>query len=457
VNAPSIDPKPPRRRLRSGFILGLLGGLVFVAVDRQGSPRAATSDMPAPIAPKVMPLERGERAVAAVEAAIKPVKDAEWAIPAAAIDFTKAAVTDKQLVQVLDDGTAVELTLDPLLQQTAQDLLARYRVERGVIIAIRPKTGEILAMAEVADGQPSFRQVALQAAGPAASTFKLITSSALLTSGKLKPEDSICVHGGESKLTLYNLKANPRFDTKCETLGQALGSSNNVAFARWADQLLRPADLQATADRFLFGKRLPFVWTVGVSQARIPTASRLGFARSAAGFEGSFASPLHMALVEAAIANHGTMMAPMLVRRATRDQGKTVVYEREPQKLTQALEPAIADQVQQLTAFTTTEGTGRKYFQKGNKARLAVTVGGKSGSLSAKEEQATRFYSWFVASAPLEDSEIAVAALVVQGEQWTVKGAVLARDLLESYFSRSGRAVRELEPEPQVQGDPLDE
>ncbi|MCC6624505.1 MAG: hypothetical protein IT385_24875 [Deltaproteobacteria bacterium] len=57
---------------------------------------------------------------------------------------------------------------------------------------------------------------------------------------------------------------------------------------------------------------------------------------------------------------------------------------------------------------------------------------------------------------PLEDTEITVLALVVQGEQWTVKGAVLARDLLEAHFARSARATRSTVPEPQVQGDPLE-
>jgi len=452
---PTPDPRR-RRRMRVAFLVGLAaGGLYMATVERPGAGADPGDPRPTPVAPAVLPLFETGAALGTLDAASAP-RPAGWALPAAAIDPAKAAVVDGVLTQTLDDGTAVALTLDPLLQKTAEDLLVRYRVERGAIIALRPATGEILALAEVADHRPSFRNVALQAAGPAASIFKLVSSAALLEHAGLDPDAKACTHGGQSKLTLYNLKPSERLDTKCETFAEALGSSNNVAFARWADTLLTPVQLQAMAERFLFNKRLPFLWTIGVSRARIPTGSRLGFARAAAGFEGTFASPLHLALVDATIANDGVMMAPYLVARATSRAG-TTLFEARPTRLAQPLVAEVARKLQAMSAATMTHGTGRKYFQRQGKPRLAVSSGGKSGSLSAKDDEGpTKHYSWFVASAPLEDAEITVLALVVQGEEWTVKGAVLARDVLEAHFARSGRATRSTVPEPQVKGDPLE-
>ncbi|MCC6620423.1 MAG: penicillin-binding protein [Deltaproteobacteria bacterium] len=457
--APVVTDPRRRRRMRLSFLVGLAAGVLYVATHDSdpAAARLATGGAPPPepTAPAVLPLFETGAALGALDAAAAP-RPAGWALPAAAIDPSKAAAVDGALTQVLDDGTSVTLTLDPFLQKTAEDLLARYRVERGAIVAIRPATGEILALAEVADFAPSFRNVALQAAGPAASIFKLVASAALLEHASLDPDARTCTHGGQSKLTLYNLKPNERLDTKCETFAEALGSSNNVAFARWADTLLTPVQLQAMAERFLFNKRLPFLWPIGVSRARVPTGSRLGFARSAAGFEGSFASPLHLARIGSAIANEGAMMAPYLVARATSPTGATL-FEAQPTRLAQPLSAEIARRLQTMSEATMTHGTGRKYFQRQNKPRLAVRSGGKSGSLSARDDEGpTKHYSWFVASAPLERSEITVLALVVQGEQWTVKGAVLARDLLEAHFSRSGRATRSAVPEPQIKGDPLD-
>ena len=88
--------------------------------------------------------------------------------------------------------------------------LSRYRVEWGAVVAIRPRTGEILAMAEYAHERPDLSRLALNANAPAASVFKIISAAALLEYAQLRPEDPICTHGGHQKLTLYNLEPNER-------------------------------------------------------------------------------------------------------------------------------------------------------------------------------------------------------------------------------------------------------
>ncbi|TNF34962.1 MAG: penicillin-binding protein, partial [Deltaproteobacteria bacterium] len=295
-----------RRRVRKAGLIGLAAGLLYVLVGPGAGPTTvaeAASDVP--LAMRALHPERAPAgSPEELPAANEP---APYALPAAAIDPALAAVDGDKLVQVMDDGTRVELTLDPMLQRAAERSLEKYKVEYGVVVAIRPATGEILALAEHAELRPELRHLALQAEGPAASIFKLVTSAALLEMTDLQPDDTICTHGGLKGIGLEHLRANSRLDKKCQSFGAALGASNNPAFARWADQLLRPAQLQAMADRFLFNRRLPFLWGVAVSRARIPTGSRLGFARSAAGFEGTHMSPLHAALIVAAIANDGQM------------------------------------------------------------------------------------------------------------------------------------------------------
>jgi cell division protein FtsI/penicillin-binding protein 2 len=389
----------------------------------------------------------------AIAAAAKPTSTAKdeperWAIPAGAIDPRLATTIDGHLCQVLEDGTRIHFTLDPRAQDAARDTLARYRVEWGSVVAIRPKTGEILALAEYAHERPDLSRLALNANAPAASVFKIISSAALLEYAHLRPEDQICTHGGHQKLSLYNLKPNERLDTRCESFAQALGSSNNVAFARWADAELEPLQLQAMANRFLFGKRLPFPWAVGISDARVPVASRLGLARTAAGFEGTRLSPLHAALLVATVANDGVMMAPHLIARA--DRAGETLFEATPAVLAEVLTAPVAKDLRMMLEQTISYGTGKKFFWKGNKPRVPVTVGGKSGSLSGSEEGIKRHYSWFVAFAPVEDPQIAVAALIVQGEQWTIKGAIPVREVLEAWFAGD----RELRDDP-ADRDPL--
>jgi len=450
-----------RSRIRAGLVVGLVAGGVWVALeerpDRALAKAAILAGRPALTVTSLV--HDGDGGVTTSNAPVSQ-KNAQgsaasadsndagtrWAIPAGAIDPKHATVMDGKLGQVLADGTRVQLTLDPRLQSVAQATLERYKVEWGAVVAIRPQTGEVLAFAEHADGRPDLSRLPLHAGAPAASIFKIITSSALLEFGGLGPDSEMCTHGGHHKLTLYNLKPSERLDTRCETFAQSLGSSNNVAFARWADEKLEPSQLQAMANRFLFGKRIPFPWAVGVSEARIPTASRLGLARAAAGFEGTTLSPLHAALIVAAIANDGVMMAPYMVQHA--DKGGTAVFDATPAKLAEVLTPELASKLRAMLEETVTSGTGRKFFEKKGQARLPVRAGGKSGSLAGKEDGQTRNYSWFVAFAPIDKPEIAVATLVVNGEEWTVKGAVPARDVLDAYFDRGPKTVDPADRDP---------
>lgn len=429
-------------RVKAAIVVGLFSGTLWTLLeDKSGRTTElavatpptviALSDL-APDAPLLQRIAPRRPAVA-VKAEPEPEKAAGWAIPAGAIDPKKATQLGNQLVQDLPDGTQVVFTLDPKLQRAAVETLARYDVEWGAVVAIRPQTGEILAMAEHAQGRPDLSRLSLSAAGPAASIFKIISSAALLEHAQLAPDTEVCTHGGQNKLTLYNLKPNKRLDTKCETFAEALGSSNNVAFARWADSLLTPEQLQSTAEKFLFTRRIPFPWAVGISQARIPFGSRLGFARSAAGFEGTTLSPLHAAMITAAVGHEGKMMVPNLIKSATLN-GETV-YSATPGELAVVMSPENAKTLTQMLEATMTHGTGKKFFEKKGVPRLGrVRAGGKSGSLSGRHEDERRHFSWFVAMAPLDNPEIAVAALVVHGENWTVKGAVPAREVLAAYF-----------------------
>lgn len=447
--------------MRFGAAAGLLTGVLWVALEERSEPALAQSSAATgPSAPKVVELEpralglgSSSGLIGALTGHDETPEAERWALPAGALDPARATVLDGHLGQVLEDGTRVRYTLDPRLQEVARSTLSRYGVEWGAVVAIRPQTGEILAFAEHAEGRPDLSRLPLHAGAPAASIFKVISAAALLEMGHLAPEETLCTHGGHHKLTLYNLKPSERLDTRCETFAQALGSSNNVAFARWADDKLEPVQLQAMANRFLFGRRLPFPWAVGISEARIPTASRLGLARAAAGFEGTTLSPLHAALITAAIANDGVMMAPYLVARA--DKGDAALFEATPAKLADVLTPEVAGKLRLMLEESVTYGTGKKFFEHKGKPRLPVRAGGKSGSLSGKDDGLTRHYSWFVALAPIDKPEIAVAALVVNGEQWTIKGAVAARDVLTAWFDKSGTGAAP-EPDP-ADRDPLAE
>jgi len=285
-------------RMRWGAWIGFTAGLVFVTLSWESAPSIAHTQEGAVAnrLPQIRALEKnrpdlGSQQRSASNAKATNNDSDEWSIPARSLDLDLAEEIDGKLVQTLNDGTELTYTVNPALQKKATDILRYYRVEYGTVVAMNPKTGEILAMAEHAEGRPELNGLALQAEGPAASIFKLITAAALVEEGGLNAKSEICTHGGRRGLSLKLLRDNPKRDKTCHTMAQAMGSSNNVAFGRWAVRNLEPSVLETTADRFLFNQRIPFVFGVAMSRANVPVSSELGLAKTAAGFQGTTLSP----------------------------------------------------------------------------------------------------------------------------------------------------------------------
>jgi cell division protein FtsI/penicillin-binding protein 2 len=199
--------------------------------------------------------------------------------------------------------------------------------------------------------------------------------------------------------------------------------------------------LEETAERFLFNQYVPFLWGLDASVAHIPTGDRLKFAKSAAGFTGTSLSPLHGALIAAAIGNEGLMMAPRLVARAERDG--VVLYEAEAKPLGRVVGNEVARDLRTIFAATVEQGSARKFFERKHEPRIrGVRVGGKTGHLTMKLNGESAHHSWFVGLSPLESPDLAISALVVNGEIWTTKGVVLASDILTDYYKTPKRTAR---------------
>ncbi len=320
------------------------------------------------------------------------------------------------------------LSVSPSLQQGLEKLLATYRVPLGAAVLLEPRTGRVLAIAEHAE-DGSKAHIALQPIAPAASIFKIVTSAALLGQG-IAPDSEVCFHGGKHRIQKALLADDPRRDRRCLTLSSALGKSANVVFAKLAGRDLSADLLRAESARFLFNAPIPFAWPVEPSPAAI-SDDPFELATTAAGFGPVRLSPLHGALVAAMVANGGRLVPPRIVDEV---DGARAPAPGEPR---QVLRPEVAAALAQMMTTTVTEGTARKFFRRDRLARRSplreVSVAGKTGSLSEREP--FRDYSWFVGFAPVEDPQVAVAAVVVNERVWRVRAPSLAHEALKAYFS----------------------
>jgi cell division protein FtsI/penicillin-binding protein 2 len=162
------------------------------------------------------------------------------------------------------------------------------------------------------------------------------------------------------------------------------------------------------------------------SSAEIPE-SGLDFAKSAAGFGQVKLSPLHAALIAAAVGNGGVAMEPSLIDAV---DGQFV----DPTGSMRLLNAETAGALRDMMKLTVSQGTATSSFLERRRMVLgSIEVAGKTGSLSTKTGP-FKDYSWFVGFAPANDPKIAVAAVVVNGLKWRIHAPYIAREALRSYL-----------------------
>jgi penicillin-binding protein A len=339
-------------------------------------------------------------------------------------------------VAQLEDGAQAELTLEPRLQDTADDILRNFQIPYGAAVVISVPDGRVLALAGRSAVSPELgpEELALHAWAPAASVFKIVSAAALISEGGLHADSRVCYHGGVSSVLLDNLVNIPRIDTSCGTLAYGLSKSQNAILAKLASIHLTGDQMERVARSLGFGQPIPFDIPVEPSHVDIPNGNRLEFARMAAGFWHSTLSPLHGALLAAAVANHGEMPAPRIIERATGSEGQTVAIDTPSPRIVMSV--GVAAEVGAMMELTTRMGTARTTFNdRRGRPLLPVSVAGKTGTLSAQTDKGYVGYSWFIGYAPVEHPQIAFAVVLGNHASWRIKAPYVGRALVAAYLA----------------------
>jgi cell division protein FtsI/penicillin-binding protein 2 len=187
-------------------------------------------------------------------------------------------------------GAAVRTTIAPSVQEAAVTALAG---RLGGVVALRPKTGEILAAAGIG----------FSGLQPPGSTFKIITATSALENGVAKVSDTFPVQTAATLEGVELQNAN----------GESCGGTLAVSFAKSCNSVFAPlgakvgaAKLVATAERFGFNAPTGIT---GAATASIPSAEEIGddlaVGSSAIGQGRVQATALQMAIVAATIGLRG--------------------------------------------------------------------------------------------------------------------------------------------------------
>src|SRR3712207_1576975 len=186
--------------------------------------------------------------------------------------------------------------LVPQVQVAADDALADQELPTH-LVAVRPGTGEILAVASSESANPSN---ALAGQFPPGSSFKTVTATALLQSGQVQPSTTLPCPG-TTTVDGREFENEDQFDLGTVTFTEAFAASCNTTFMQQGAELSDDALAEAAAS---YGIGSDWQLPVGIFSGSVP-ADATGTAKAAAAIgQGQvLVSPAQMALVAAGIAD----------------------------------------------------------------------------------------------------------------------------------------------------------
>ncbi len=441
-------------------------------------------------------------------------KDGELALRVGADGSPTGGIVVRREAQ---PGKNVRLTLDLQLQRVAERALVRgieraqtagfTAADAGAVVALDPRTGEILALASYPSFDPNrlagsngaryFRQIEDQVeAGdiqtpfidratsglyPPGSTFKPVTAVAAVESGITSTDRPRSCPG---RITIDRTRyANFESETEGDiTLARALTVSCNTFFYQLGKLLYDatpnrkdgPQPQPEWARRFGFGRpsglELPSASGVvpdiayklkkanGLARAGLYKKDSIPYqidktwnsgdaVLQAIGQGDTLATPLQVAVLYSAIANGGRLVTPHLGLRVESPEGGVLGSLAKEPRRTLDIDPYLLQTIRGglFGVVNDVDGTAFKAFRG-----FGQTVAGKTGTA---EKAGKRDYAWFAGYAPAETStppDIVVVAIVEQGGKGGEVAAPVVAEVLAKHF---GLAV----PEPPEVTSPVDQ
>lgn len=338
-------------------------------------------------------------------------------------------------------GNSLHLTIDHDLQRKCREYLGN---SKGVIIAMNPQTGEILAMVSTPDFDSNEGQLikkwpeltesenspflprGTMGLYPPGSIFKLVTAAAALENGlgdsRFNDEGSIMIDGK----TFSNSGGQSHGEMN---MTEAMTVSSNVFFVQLSE-LIGAKSLLSKADKLGIGRSFEFDLPLTTSRIGTADMGKTELAATAIGQGKLMVTPLQMTLLVSGIANGGTIMEPYLVKGIS-NSNRQYIAQFKPQKLYTFVDGETSAMLTNMMRQVVESGTGKKAQLSGK------DVAGKTGTAQTEKSAQGEGYdhAWFVGFAPASDPKIAVTVLLeYQGKGGGQAAAPIARKVIADWL-----------------------
>ncbi len=290
--------------------------------------------------------------------------------------------------ELLGQGRSLELTIDGDIQYSLEEIARKAMSTTGaeavMLLALDAKTGEVLSYVAMPDFDPNDYAASPESSWydwpsvyhyEPGSVFKVFTMASVVDLGGADANTNFTCDGAFHKVA----PSGEKITIKCLGVHGTVNIQKILEFscnagAAYAADTVDKVDFYAKLSAFGFGSRTGIVLpgeTPGL--LRSPETWSLRSKPTIGMGQEVFVSAVQMAAAATAIANGGTLMKPLVVRRALSPDG-TVAYSGDPQPVRRVLAPETAKMI--LAAMETVSGesgTGKR--AKVADIRMAVKTG----------------------------------------------------------------------------------
>jgi cell division protein FtsI (penicillin-binding protein 3) len=365
------------------------------------------------------------------------------------------------------NGLNLTLTIDLAYQSIVEEELKRgvaaNKAQAGLAVMLNPKTGEILALANVPalnpndlnsyDVNAARNRVVTDVFEPG-SVFKVVTASAAYENGLVTPEKKFYAEHGSFKVAVSN---RGKFRTITDThpydwlsFEEAIEFSSNIVMAK-VGPLIGSERLYRQARNFGFGvpTGVELPGEVRGTLKKPADWSGTTLQTMAYGYEVAV-TPIQLVSAYAAVANKGVMMKPFVLSRIQDVSGETILEER-PQVVRKVISEETAKLLIQAFEGVVERGTAKEARIQG------VRIAGKTGTSRKVVEghygQGT-YTGSFVGFFPIEDPQVVCLVMIDQPRGGSYYGGSTSgpvfRAIAERIINTSGRFTKT--PQPKDQG-----
>jgi len=331
------------------------------------------------------------------------------------------------------NGKSIKLTIDIDLQQIVEyelmNTVVSSNAQSGTVAAIDVKTGEILAMASYPSFNPNniqnvqpanMRNLAITDVFEPGSTFKVVTASAVLQEGLLRPDD--IVQGNNGMLQIGDYKIIDGHPFSQATFKQAVEYSSNIVFSNLANSLTN-SKLFGYIHFFGFGLKTGIDIQGEVSGISKSIKNYNSITKRFLGFGyGISVTPLQLLNCYSTIANNGLMNKPFVIKEILSAKNE-VLDSNKTKKVRQIISSQTAKTLTDLLVNVVEQGTGIK--AKVNNLKIAGKTGTAqqfAGTQYSKQNYTSSFAGFFPADTPT----VAMVVLLDKPQGEYYGGAVAA-------------------------------